>query len=400
MTNLSIEYLLIIVLSVGWALFITILSMKTLIKKSGVVLLLGAMLTIGSIVYAAATIPAGCETPGDCNALTPALQNVSLQDDLRLADDDGSNFVALQSAPVVAADTTWTLPAADGTTGQMLSTDGSGILSWVSAAAAGVMNFAGLSDTDFTGLATGALNYFDGTNWVDLPAGTAGQSLVMNAGADAPEWATGAATEDVEVVLDTVTSGLNGIINLPADMSDYEYVRIEVSDLGFNGAPRPHTFSGRLKVGSIANNRLFLYDEGAVDLHINFDSTGRVGTITSSDGNWQSATYRAIGIRAQKTVIDNVNTLVNDQANSGYFDIGDMRMQWGTVQSTADGNQTFSLPASFANNNYSIVLNRQGANLEPATGPNNLTATSFSVDRVDGITGSFTLHWQAMGMKP
>ena len=390
----------IIVSSVGWALFITILSMKTLIKKSGVVLLLGAMLTIGSIVYAAATIPAGCETPGDCNALTPALQNVSLQDDLRLADDDGSNYVGFQSADTVATNTTWTLPAADGTTGQMLSTDGSGILSWVSAAAAGAMDFVGLSDTDFTGLATGALNYFDGTNWIDLPAGTAGQSLVMNAGADAPEWATGAATEDVEVVLDTVTSGLNGIINLPADMSDYEYVRIEVSDLGFNGAPRPHTFSGRLKVGSIANNRLFLYDEGAGALHINFDSTGRVGTITSSDGNWQSATYRAIGIRAQKTVIDNVNTLVNDQANSGYFDIGDMRMQWGTVQSTADRNQTFSLPASFANNNYSIVLNRQGVNLEPAIGPNNLTATSFSVNRVDGITGSFTLHWQAMGMKP
>jgi len=392
--------LFIIVSSVGWALFITILSMKTLIKKSGVVLLLGAMLTIGSIVYAAATIPAGCETPGDCNALTPALQNVSLQDDLRLADDDGSNYVGFQSADTVATNTTWTLPAADGTTGQMLSTDGSGILSWVSAAAAGAMDFVGLSDTDFTGLATGALNYFDGTNWIDLPAGTAGQSLVMNAGADAPEWATGAATEDVEVVLDTVTSGLNGIINLPADMSDYEYVRIEVSDLGFNGAPRPHTFSGRLKVGSIANNRLFLYDEGAGALHINFDSTGRVGTITSSDGNWQSATYRAIGIRAQKTVIDNVNTLVNDQANSGYFDIGDMRMQWGTVQSTADRNQTFSLPASFANNNYSIVLNRQGVNLEPAIGPNNLTATSFSVNRVDGITGSFTLHWQAMGMKP
>jgi hypothetical protein len=265
---------------------------------------------------------------------------------------------------------------------------------------AGSTSFTALTDTDVTGVAAGATTYFDGTNWIDLPAGTAGQSLVMNAGADAPEWATGAATEDVEVVLDTVTSGLNGTINLPADMSDYEYVRIEVSDLGFNGAPRPHTFSGRLKVGSIANNRLFLYDEGAGALHINFDSTGRVGTITSSDGNWQSATYRAIGIRAQKTVIDNVNTLVNDQANSGYFDIGDMRMQWGTVQSTADGNQTFSLPASFANNNYSIVLNRQGVNLEPAIGPNNLTATSFSVNRVDGITGSFTLHWQAMGMKP
>jgi hypothetical protein len=32
---------------------------------------------------------------------------------------------------VVAANLTWTLPAADGTNGQILSTDGSGILAWV-----------------------------------------------------------------------------------------------------------------------------------------------------------------------------------------------------------------------------------------------------------------------------
>lgn len=161
--------------------------MKKLLQKSGAALLLGALLTIGSVVYAAATIPAACAVPGDCAELTPALQNVSLEDDIKLTDADGSNYVGFQSAATVATDTTWTLPAADGTTGQVLSTDGSGILSWISAA---VGNFAALTDTDFTGLATGATTYFDGTNWVDLPAGTAGQALVMNTGATAPEWFT------------------------------------------------------------------------------------------------------------------------------------------------------------------------------------------------------------------
>lgn len=183
--HLLIKRLLNLLLNLLQKLFIE--RMKKLLQKSGAALLLGAVLTIGSVVYAAATIPAACAVPGDCAELTPALQNVSLEDDIKLTDADGSNYVGFQSAATVAADTTWTLPAADGTTGQVLSTDGSGILSWISAAAG---NFAALTDTDFTELATGATTYFDGTNWVDLPAGTAGQALVMNTGATAPEWFT------------------------------------------------------------------------------------------------------------------------------------------------------------------------------------------------------------------
>ena len=36
----------------------------------------------------------------------------------------------------------------------------------------------------------GDILYFDGTNWVRLAKGTAGQTLKMNAGATAPEWVT------------------------------------------------------------------------------------------------------------------------------------------------------------------------------------------------------------------
>ncbi len=51
---------------------------------------------------------------------------------LALFDADSSNFVALKSPAVVAADVTFTLPGADGTAGQVLKTDGSGALSFVS----------------------------------------------------------------------------------------------------------------------------------------------------------------------------------------------------------------------------------------------------------------------------
>ena len=61
--------------------------------------------------------------------------NVTLnaQSDLRFADSDSSNWVAFQSPATVASNVTWTLPAADGTSNQVLATNGSGTLSWATA---------------------------------------------------------------------------------------------------------------------------------------------------------------------------------------------------------------------------------------------------------------------------
>jgi hypothetical protein len=59
--------------------------------------------------------------------------NVTLngQSDLRFGDLDSSNWVAFQAPASVSTNVTWTLPAADGTSGQVLQTNGSGTLSWV-----------------------------------------------------------------------------------------------------------------------------------------------------------------------------------------------------------------------------------------------------------------------------
>jgi hypothetical protein len=48
----------------------------------------------------------------------------------RFADADSSNWVGFKSAATVASNVTWTLPSADGTNGQFLSTNASGTLSW------------------------------------------------------------------------------------------------------------------------------------------------------------------------------------------------------------------------------------------------------------------------------
>jgi len=52
--------------------------------------------------------------------------------ELRFGDNDDSNYVALKAPGVVTSNITWTLPAADGSGGQALKTDGAGNLSWTS----------------------------------------------------------------------------------------------------------------------------------------------------------------------------------------------------------------------------------------------------------------------------
>jgi hypothetical protein len=55
---------------------------------------------------------------------------LNAQSDLRLADSDSSNWVALQAPATVTSNVTWTLPATDGTADQTLATNGTGTLAW------------------------------------------------------------------------------------------------------------------------------------------------------------------------------------------------------------------------------------------------------------------------------
>ena len=61
------------------------------------------------------------------------LLNLNTQAELRFYDSDGSNYVGLKSPATVAANKMWILPSADGTSGQVLSTNGSATLSWATA---------------------------------------------------------------------------------------------------------------------------------------------------------------------------------------------------------------------------------------------------------------------------
>ena len=61
---------------------------------------------------------------------------ISATGELKLYDSDDSNYVSFKSAGTVSSNVAWVLPSADGSSGQALTTNGSGTLSWADAGSA------------------------------------------------------------------------------------------------------------------------------------------------------------------------------------------------------------------------------------------------------------------------
>ena len=98
-----------------------------------------------------------------------------------LAAWNGSDFVKVASSVIPASGLTGAVPIANGGTGQ------------TSATAA----FDALAPTT----TQGDMIYFNGTDNVRLAKGTAGQAIVMNSGATAPEWGTAGITTGKSIAM-------------------------------------------------------------------------------------------------------------------------------------------------------------------------------------------------------
>jgi len=96
---------------------------------------------------------------------------------------NGTNYVALKAPASVSADLTFTLPATDGTNGQVLSTNGSGVLSFTTLSADGTADWdTSVKTSGFT--ATANKGYFCNTTsagfTVTLPASpSAGDEVII-----------------------------------------------------------------------------------------------------------------------------------------------------------------------------------------------------------------------------
>lgn len=84
---------------------------------------------------------------------------LNAQNDIRFADSDSSNWVALQAPATISANVTFTMPNADGSAGNVLYTDGSGTLGWRRA-------------ISYTASASAPAGAYQGDEWWDTDDGS------------------------------------------------------------------------------------------------------------------------------------------------------------------------------------------------------------------------------------
>jgi hypothetical protein len=230
--------------------------------------------------------------------------------------DNGSNYVAIKAPSLIASNVTWTLPNADGTNGQVLSTNGSGVLSWATGSGSGdVVGPASATDN--------AVARFDGTtgkliqNSAVTIADTSGDIttngvvLTANGTVSAPSYsASGDTNTGVYFpAADTVGFAAGGVevanlvsgtLSIPANSSAASKIRLyEDTDNGTN-------YVDLIAPASVASDRTITFP----------DNTGTVITTASTFAGTGPAF--AAKLTANQTISHNTTTKI--QFNSEVFD--------------------------------------------------------------------------------
>lgn len=102
-------------------------------------------------------------------------------------------------------------------------------------------------------------------------------------------------------------------------------------------------------------------------------------------------------------------TAINDQASSGYMDVGETRMQWGETPAGLAEERTIILPAPYANTTYTVTANAMAAAGDTMAHlvqlhPTAYTTTQFVASAwllgLSIVKDTTAIAWMAIGLKP
>ena len=219
--------------------------------------------------------------------------------------DNGTNFTALKAADSLAASVTFTLPAADGTNGQVLGTDASGNLSFISTTS----TIGGASDTNFSSLADGHVAIYD---------------------ADTSMWLNKAVSGDV-------TMADTGAFTLGADVVDGTNIAdssIDSEHLVNGGIDTAHLSDDSVKAAKLASNAVVF---ASVDGAAVITSVETVASNSTSDVTFP--TTKAVFDYVSAIDVDDALALAGDSGTGSIdLDTQSLTVTGGTgVTSTASG---------------------------------------------------------------
>ena len=263
---------------------------------------------------------------------------ISATGELKLYDSDDSNYVSFKSAGTVSSNVAWVLQSADGSSGQALTTNGSGTLSWADAGSADPSS----ADGDTLGTAS--------AEWSDLYLADGGivyfgndQDINITHVADTGLTTNGTFTAAGVIYADDATSTSAPVISFTGD-TNTGFGRTEADGLAFyiggsanmryldnkglalvEGAPQT-TSLGALTLNQGSNDALIIDLKSSDVAHgmtslIQTDTYAQIKKYSAGDGGLGIYTYSEgdIALRVQATATG-ASTTKGDANSCIYFD--------------------------------------------------------------------------------
>ena len=213
--------------------------------------------------------------------------------ELKLYDSDDSNYVSFKSAGTVSTDITWVLPSADGSSGQALTTDGSGTLSWATASSADPSSADG--DTLGTAsaewsdlyLADGGVIYFGNDQEITLTHNADDGLLLKHVGTgDGKEPSLTFQAGDNDIAQDDVLGSI--FFQAPDEGAGTDAVLVAagieaVSEGDFSSSNNATKLSFKTAASEAASEKMSLSSAGLLTVTGGITMTGTTPTLTIGD---------------------------------------------------------------------------------------------------------------------